>query len=147
VDPDVDHVARMARNRDPPLKGGPADGEVLHPALDELDHLVPPALGLDELRMPLDVLEEPGHVLGQPEEEALLLDPLDGPAAVGAVAVHQPALGPEGLAGHAVPALILGTVDVPLGLQPLEDLLDYPHVPRLGGADKVIILGVEPLPE
>src|SRR5690606_40132964 len=58
VDPDVDHVARMARNRDPPLKGGPADGEVLHPALDELDHLVPPALGLDELRMPLDVLEE-----------------------------------------------------------------------------------------
>ena len=81
-------------------------------------------------------------VLGQAEEVGLLLCVLNLPAAVGALAVHQLALRPEGLAGLAVLALIGALVDVALVVHGLEDLLDGRHVVAVGGADEPVVADV-----
>ena len=73
----------------------------------------------------LDVLEEGFSVFAHAEEVRFLLELFRGPAAVGAAAVHELGLGPEGLAGGAVPVLVLAEVDVPFGLDILEELEEY----------------------
>src|SRR6185369_2180317 len=51
----------------------PGDGEVAQPLLDEGDDLVSLALGLDELRVGLDMGQQPFLVSAHPEEVRLLL--------------------------------------------------------------------------
>ena len=67
-------------------------------------------------------------------------------AAVGAFAVYQLALGPEGLTGGTVFAHILALVDVALLIQALEDLLYLCHMLGIGGADKLVIGCVHQVP-
>ncbi len=124
VHPHVDHVAWVKVHGDAPGEAGAGDAQVLQAGLDEVvHHLVDPAAGLQEVGV-LQQVPDPVGVLAQAEEIGLLLGVHDLPAAVGALAVHQLALGPEGLAGLAVFALIGALIDVPLVVHLLEDLLD-----------------------
>ena len=110
VDPHVDHMAGVKVHRYAPGKAGAGDAQVFQTGLDEVvDHLVDPAAGLQKVGVFQQILHPVG-IFGQAEEIGFLLRVLHLPAAVGAFAVLQLALRPEGLAGLAVLAL----VDLPL---------------------------------
>ena len=148
VQPDIDHMAVVKAHRDAPLEGGTGDAEVLQAGFQEVvDHFLFPGLGDDEVGVFLDVLHEPVLVFAHPEEVGLLLGGLDGAAAVGAAAVLQLALGPEGFTGGAVHAGVLAFIDVTLVIEPLEDFLNHLFVVVVGGADKVVVAGVHGVPD
>ena len=86
-------------------------------------------------------------VLAQTEEVGLLLGVLDLTAAVGALAVHQLALSPEGLTGLAVLTYILTLVDVALLVHLLKNLLDGGDMVVVGGADETVVGDVHQLPQ
>ena len=92
-------------------------------------------------------MADPVGVLAQAEEIGLLLGVHDLPAAVGALAVHQLALGPEALAGLAVFALIGALIDIALFVHLTEDLLDGGAVVIVGGADEAVVGDVHQLPQ
>ena len=147
VHPDVYHMARVKVHGDAPGEAGAADAQVLQAGLDEVvDHLVYAGAGLQEVRI-LQQMLYPVGVLAQPEEIGLLLRVLHLAAAVGALAVHQLALGPEALAGGAVLTLVGALIDVALLVHGLEDLLHGGTVIVVGGADKPVVADVHQLPQ
>ena len=147
IDPDVHGVLGVEGDGDAPLDGGAGDAGVLQALLDEGDHLVLPALGLDELGVLLVELEQTVGVLAGLEEVGLLVGLVDLAAALGALAVHQLAVGPEALAGLAVVADVLALVDVALLVQLGENLLAGLHVVVVGGADEAVVADVHQLPQ
>ena len=148
VDPDIDDVLGIEGHLDAPIEGGAGDAQVLQPREQEvLHHLVDAALGLDEFRVLADVFDEPVGIFGKPEEIALLPGEFHRPAAVGALAVLELGLGPEALAGGAIPALVLALIDVALVIELLEDVLHHLGMALLGGADEVVVLDVHQLPQ
>ena len=147
VHPDVYHMARVKVHGNAPGEAGAADAQVLQAGLDEVvDHLVYAGAGLQEVRI-LQQMLYPVGVLAQPEEIGLLLRVLHLAATVGALAVHQLALGPEALAGLAVFALVGALVDVALFVHLTEDLLDGGTVVIVGGADEAVVGDVHQLPQ
>ena len=97
--------------------------------------------------MLLDVLHQAVGVLAHAEEVGFLLRVHDRTAAVRTAAVFQLALGPEGLAGLAVLALVAALVDIALIVQLFEDLLHLFLVHGVGGADELVIGGVHQVPD
>ena len=149
VQPHIDHMARVEVHRNAPGEAGAGYAQILQSALavDEVvDHLIDPASGLQEVGVQEQV-PDPVRVLGGPEEVGLLLRVHHLPAAVGAPAVLELALGPEALAGRAVLALVGALVDVAVVVYLLEDLLDGGDVIAVGGADEAVIADVHQLPQ
>src|SRR5699024_9054319 len=132
--------------RDAPGEARAGNAEILQALLDERDHLVLAALRLDEAGLILIELEQPVRILRKAEEIGLLLGPLHLAAAVGALAVLELRLRPEGLAWRTVPALVLALVDVAAVIQRAEDLLHGLHVVVVCGADETVVADVEQLP-
>ena len=147
VHPDVHGVLGVEGDGDAPLDRGAGDTGVLQALLDEGDHLILAALGLDELGVLLVQLEQAVGVLAGAEEVGFLVGVVDLAAAVGALAVHQLAVGPETLAGLAVVAHILALIDVALLIQLGEDLLAGLDVVVVGGADEAVVADVQQLPQ
>ena len=147
VHPDVHGVLGVEGDGDAPLDGGAGDAGVLQALLDEGDHLVLAALGLDELGVLLVELQQAVGVLAGLEEVGFLVGVVHLAAAVGALAVHQLAVGPEALAGLAVVADVLALVDVALLVELGEDLLAGLHVVVVGGADEAVVADVQQLPQ
>ena len=148
VKPHIDHVLRVEIHRDSPLEGGSGDAEVLQARQKEVvHHLVLAGHRLDEFRMGIDVLNQPVRILAHTEEVSLFLGRLHRSSAVRALAVHQLGLGPEGLAGSAVHALIAVLVDIALLIELLENLLHLDLVIRVRGTDKAVIGGVHQVPD
>ena len=87
--------------RNTPLKRSSRHTKVLKARLDKVvDHFVDAGSGLQEGAALQQLLHGLG-VFGQAEEVGLLLLIMHGAAAVGTLAVHQLALGPEALARRA----------------------------------------------
>jgi hypothetical protein len=147
IDPDVHGVLGVEGDRDAPLDGGAGHAGVLQALLDEGDHLVLAALRLDELGVLLVELQQAVGVLAGLEEIGFLVGIVDLTAAVGALAVHELAVGPEALAGLAVVADVLALVDVALLIQFGEDLLAGLHVVVVGGADEAVVADIQQLPQ
>jgi hypothetical protein len=116
VEPDVDDVPRVARERNPPLDGRARDGEVLQPGADEGADLVEARLGEDERDSrdaPLLVkLEKPVLVLREAEEDVLFLLPLGGRAVRLALSVDEVLRGRRPRSRRSTP-LVPGDVEVP----------------------------------
>ena len=148
VQPDIHRVLLVEGHGDAPLDGRAADAQVVQARAQEvIEHLVGAGGGLDEVGMLLDVLDQPVLVLAQLEEVAFLPGLFHGTAAVGALAVLELQLRPEGLAGGAVPALVFALVDVALLVELLEDALHAFHMPLVGGTDEIVVLDVHQLPQ
>ena len=82
--------------------------------------------------------------VAQPEEVVLLLEVLHRHAVDRAQrAVDEVVLGVVLLAGHAVQAAVDVLVDVAVLVDPAQEVLDRLVVPRLGGADEVVVGDVE----
>ena len=116
--------------------------------LDERDDLVARALGLDEVRVVGVELEQPVGVLAQREEvvdlrECLDRTLVDGAELDAALAVEQLGGELELLAADAVRAFVGAFVDVTGVVDRLPELLDPLGVTGLGGADEVVVAGVD----
>ena len=148
VNPDVHRVLLVERDRNAPLDGRAADAQVFQPRTEEVvQHLVGAAGGLDEVRMLLDVLNQPFGVLLQAEEVGFFTRLFHRAAAVRAAAVLELQFRPEGFAGRAVPALVFRLVDVALIVQLLENFLHALDVAVIGRADEVAVINVHQLPQ
>jgi hypothetical protein len=130
-----------------PIKRSPRNTEILKSTLNEIKHLIAARLGLDELRMLFDVLEETRSILAQTEKVALFLYELNGALAVGAVPIFEAFFYPEGLTWRTIPALIGALIDITLIVNRLENSLYCLMVSRVGGADKVIVFNIHCFPE
>ena len=148
VEPDVGHEPVVERERDAPLEPAlrAADRQILEGLPQEAQELVPVALGLDGLRMVLEVAPEPVLVRRHPEEVVLLLDVGQRGLVVGALAVDDLLLRVEALAPEAVLPAVLAEVDLALLEEPLQDGLDHARVPRLGRPDEVVVGDPERVP-
>src|SRR5207302_8161794 len=124
----------------------PADREILERVAQEPEDLVPIALGADQGGALLDVPNQPVLVLRHPEEVVLLLEELEPGEVLGARAVDRLLLRVETLAADPVEPSVRAEVDLAPVVERLEDRLDDALVPRLGGADEVVVRDAEPPP-
>ena len=147
VHPYIHGVLGVEGHGNAPLDRGAGHAGVLQALLDEGDHLVLAALGLDELGVLLVELQQAVSVLAGLEEVGFLVGIVDFAAAVRALAVHQLAVGPEALAGLAVVADVLALIDIALLVQLGEDLLAAFHVVIVSGADKAVVADIQQLPQ
>ena len=139
VDPDVDNLIRVPRNRYAPVLRGPADADVVEPAFDEAARLVVPEAGEHDLR-PL-VVEAKKRLLvrREPEEVVLLLDELRPDPVLRAQSVDELVLGVEGLAARAVEPGVHALEDVAAVVDPLQELLHTRLVPLVRRADEEVV--------
>ena len=147
IHPHIHGVLGVEGHGDAPLHGGAGHTGVLQALLDEGNHLVLAALRLDELGVLLVELQQAVGILAGLEEVGFLVCVVHFAAAVGALAVHQLAVGPEALAGLAVVADVLALVDVALLIQLGENFLAGLHVVVVGGADEAVVADVQQLPQ
>src|SRR5205807_8390661 len=146
--PDVGDEAVGEGQRDAPGEPRlrPADREILERVAQEPEDLVPIALGADQGGALLDVPNQPVLVLRHPEEVVLLLEELEPGEVLRARAVDRLLLRVETLAADAVEPPVRTEVDLAPVVERLEDRLDDTLVPRLGGADEVVVRDAEPPP-
>ncbi len=153
LEPHVDHVALVPRDRDAPVEAGARDRQVLEAPADEREDLVARALGLDEVGALLVEREQPLAEVAHAEEVVLLLEQLDGLRMDGAdeLALERTrALEEVGgllvlLAADAVVALVLARVDEPGVVEALQEDLDALLVAGVRGADEVVVGDVDGL--
>ena len=138
VEPHVDDAVGVEGQRNAPRLARAADRDVLQAALQQPEDLVAANLGLQELRVRLEVREQRIAVLREAEEVVLLLDPLGRPLVHGAQPLDEVLLLLEGLAPDAVPALVVARVDVARRGARLHHSLHGRPVPRLGRPDEVV---------
>ena len=147
VHPHIDHVLGVKIHGDAPGEAGTGNAQILQTGVDEVfHHLVDTGTGLEEVSVFQQVPDTVG-IFAQTEEVGFLLSVHNGAAAVGAAAVLQLALRPEGLTGSAVFALVGALIDVALVIHPLEDPLDGLHMVIVRGADETVVGDVHQLPQ
>ena len=130
------------RERDPPPRIGPADGEVLQAAADEAQHLVAPMVGRHEVRVLLEPALEALLVGREPEEPVPLGQPLERDVRVVRTDRAESRLDDVGgvaepLVG-TVPALVHAEVDVAAGVRPADHLLGRAEMVRVRGPDEAV---------
>ena len=114
IEPHVGDVLVIEGQLDAPLEARlrPADRQILQWVPQEAENLVAIPFRADEVGVTLDVVDEPRLVLRHLEEVVLLLDPLEGPQVVRALAVDDFLLGVEPLATEAVVAAVRAEIDL-----------------------------------
>ncbi len=149
VEPDVADIVLVEGQVDAPGHAAlrPRDAKVVQRLAQEAERLVAPMVRLDELRVLVDVLDQPLLVLAHPEEVVRFLDLLDGPVAFRAFAVHEVLLHEKPLVRHAVPAVVLRAVNLVAVVQILEDRLDNLLVTLLRRPDKIVVRDLQLLPQ
>ncbi len=145
VEPDVADEVAVERQLDAPREPAlrPGDAQVLERLAQEAEGLVAAEVGLDERGILIDVADQPLLVLAHAEKVIGLADLFHVAPAIGTGAPGQVLLHEEPLARHAVPAVVLGPVDLAPVEQVLQDFLHHDGVTGLGGADEVVIRDAE----
>src|SRR5262249_41116137 len=132
VDPDVDDLLRIPRDRDAPGLARAAEAEVLQPARDERARLVVAKARQHEVWAAVVEVEQLLLECGEPEEVVPLLDPLRRDAVDRTVPVDELGLGLELLALDAVPARVRVLIDVAVVVDTLDEVLDEALVALIG---------------
>ena len=143
IKPDVGDVCGIEGNRDAPVQtiGGAGDAEVFEGVvLEKAEDFVAAIIGLDEMRIRLDVTDEP-FLLVLEFEIIIFLDQFGHFAVLGGKrAVRQAVLvGEKSFLFRRVITAILALVEKAAGIELGKNGLDGFLVARLGGADKIIV--------
>ena len=147
VHPNVYNVTGIKVHGNTPAEGGTGHAQILQTGFQEVVyHFFLTRLGLNKLRMLLDVLHQAILIFAHFEEVSFFFGLFNFAATVGAFAVHQLALGEEGFAGYTVPALVVTFVNVALLVQLFEDLLYGLLMVGIGGSNELVIAGVHQIP-
>ncbi len=150
VEPDVGDELLVERQLDAPREARfrPRDAEVLQLfGFEEAEGFVGAEVGLDELRMGFDVVDEPLLIFAHAEEVVGLDDSVDFAPALRAVAVDEVFFGEEALAADAVPAFVFCAVDFVAVVEILQHFLNDDFVTLFGGADEIVVGDFETLPQ
>ncbi len=150
VEPHVADVVGVEGQFDAPGQAGlrTADAEVGEGFAKKSKGFVAAEIGLDELRVRFDVVDQPLLVLAHAEEVVALLDHLHvGGKIVDAAPLGQILFGDERLAAHIVETVVVGGIDFPAVVEVLQDGLHDAGVAGLGGADKIVVGDLQTLPE
>ena len=143
VEPDVDHLARVAGHRDAPAVRAldrTRDAEVAQPAGDERQHLVAARARLDAQPPGLDRLAQRRLVARQAEEPVALAHRLGSDAVLRAAPVVQLVRGEERLAAAAVQPLVVALVEVAGVGAGVPQPLDAGPVARVGARADVVVV-------
>src|SRR4030095_2234468 len=143
VYPDIGDLPFVPGDRHAPRLTGPADAEVLEPALDEAARFVVSVAWKHEIGPLVIELEQTVLIRREAEEVVRLLDPLRWNPVLGAQAVDQVGLALELLAADAVQAAVDVLVDVAVVVDALQKLLDEPMMALVGGGDEEVVLGTD----
>ncbi|MNU62121.1 hypothetical protein D3C71_513380 [compost metagenome] len=146
VDPDIHDMFRIVGNLHTPVEGRARDRKILQPGFDEGDDFVATLSRADEVGLFLVKLQQPILIGRKLEEVARFLDPLDRrplPAVTHAVANFRLVLGVIGFVTHRIPAGIAVLVDVAIVGHPVPHDLARLMMAQLGGADEIVVRGVE----
>ena len=147
VHPNVYNVTGIKVHGNTPAEGSTGYAQILQTGFQEIVyHFFLAGLGLNELRMLLDVLHQAILIFAHFEEVSFFFGLFNFAATVGAFAVHQLALGEEGFTGYAVPAFVVTFVNVALLVELFEDLLYGLLVVGIGGSNELIVAGVHQIP-
>ena len=147
IEPDVDHLVRVARDLDPPAARagtGAGDAEILEAARHERTHLPVPLLG-DHPERPL--VQEPAErlpIAREPKEVVLLLHHLGHRLVIRAAPVEELVRREEALAANAVESPVRTPVHVSprrAGFPEAADAGDVARVRR--GPDEVVVREAE----
>ena len=148
IQPHINHMSVVKIHRNAPFEGGSGHAQILQAGQQEVvHHLVLAGHGLDELRMFINMRNQPVRILAHFEKVSLFLRRLHLASAVGALSVHQLGLGPEGFTGRAVKSFIISLINISLIIQPLENLLHLLYVRLVRGADEFVIGGSHQIPQ
>ncbi len=136
-------MIRRAGHLHAPVEGRARDAEILQARLDEAQHFVAAALGLDELGMLGVELEQRFLIFGETEEPAFLDRPLDRRTLwrelLAILAVYDLLVAIIGFVAHRVPALVAAGVKIAGIRHGLPDRLAGIMVRGLSRADKAVI--------
>ena len=148
VEPHVGHVAFVPRQRDAP-RHAPArarDRQIAERLAQHAEHFAPVGRGPDKAGVALQVLDQPRLILLHAKEVVGLAAPFRRGGVLRQLAVHQLLVGDEPLLTHRIEPLVLGRIDVTGVVEALQHLPHHLGMARFGGADKVVVGDVEPLP-
>ena len=129
-----------------PLERSAADREIAQSAAHKRNHFVAPGLRTNEVRMLGVVLQQRLLHGGELEEVILFVNGFRGASALGAGRAWACGIDVE-LVEDAILAAVGALVDVAALLQAREHGLHAAHMPRLGGADEVVICDLHPVPQ
>src|SRR5206468_12525328 len=124
IDPHVDDLAVVPRDRDAPGMARATEAEVLQATLDERARLVVTEARQDKVRPRVVEVEQGLLKGGELEEVVRLLDSLGHSPVNGALAVDQLGLRLELFTADAVETGVDVLVDVAVVVDPLDELLD-----------------------
>ena len=145
VEPDVEDLVGIPRDRDPPLQPRARERDVLQPLGDERARLVAELAREDEVRVLRRELLELLLEAREAEEPVVLALAVERDLVDRArVVLARLLVGLEVRAAGAVPALVGALVDVAVVVDALEDLLHALLVARVGRADEEVVGGLEP---
>src|SRR5437868_1417626 len=146
VEPDIDHVLRIVRNRNAPLEGGTAHREIAQSASNKRNYFVAARFRADEVRLFGIELEKLVFKGGKLEEIILFLHSFGWPAAFRTGSARADNVYVE-LVVNAVLAGIRPLVDVTIVTNNAPERLYSTFVPLRGGPNKVIVRQAHAIPQ
>ena len=148
IEPDIDNMTVVDRDRNAPVKGGAGDAKIFESPFDEIDHFVTATFRHDEIRMVFDILQEFVLIVAHLEEVAFFREDLGLFAAVRAViAVNELQVGEKCFAAGAVMTAVRRFVDIAFFIDDLEEFLNGFDMVIVGRADELVIVDHESIPE
>ena len=150
IEPDIADIILVERQFDPPCKTRfrTRDAEIFERFLQEAERFICAVCGQNEIRMSLDVFDQPVLKTAHAEEIVGFHDVSGRSQTVRTeIAVHKILISEEAFAGNAVMPLVFRFVNQIAVIKILQSHLHDFLVPRLGRADEIIVFDPEFLPE
>ena len=142
VEPHVEDMFRIVRERDAPTQARSADREIPESAAHEREDLVAARFGLHEIRLGLVQVDQPLLVFRQAEEVVFFRQRRDQ----GRVGRRGLLVGDERLVAEMVLAFVGGLVDRAVRLAAFENLTHRQGVPRIARAAEEVIVQAQLVP-
>ena len=147
IQPYVDDVFFVNRNRDSPVEGGTGNTKIFQTLLHKGNHFISARFRLQKIRIVPEIIQQRIAVLGQTEEVRIFAHLLHFTTAVRALAVYQLRFRPVGFTRSAVPAFVLALVDVSVLVHLHEDVLYSLDMTRLRGPNEIVVADFHLIPE
>ena len=149
IEPHVNNVFRIPRHFDPPIKGCTRYTEIFKTALNESNHFITARFGLNKIRIFFNESEPSVGVFIKAEEVAFFFYQFQRATAVGAnmFTVRQLIFRPERFIRRAIPAFILGFINIAVIKGTLHQSLNNLFMTRLSRSNEIIVGNVEPFPQ
>ena len=147
IKPYINNMLLINRHRNAPIKGSTGNTQVIQPLLDEVYHFIATRYRLNEVRVILNVFQNTVSIFGHLEEISFFSNFLYRTTTIRTTTILiQLQLCPETFTRRAIKSLIGPLVNIPLVINPAENLLHYLLMTLLGGTEKIVIGNIQHIP-